>query len=319
MSTTFTNPLLPEGHADPWVIYHDGYYYYCGSGENHTIFIIKSKTLSDIGQKEKVIVWKAPEFGDHSQEIWAPELHWINDRWYIFYAADDGNNDNHRMFVLESASQDAQGTYIDKGKITDPSDKWAIDGTVLRKNDGSLYFIWSGWEGDVNEAQNLYIAPLSKEEPWKITGERVMISSPVYEWERKGFPYVNEGPQVLKKNGKIFVVYSASGSWTPDYCLGMLTTDEDSDVLHPDSWRKSPVPVFTRNDSEGVYGVGHASFTHSPDFSEDWIVYHGMSNPNAGWLGRSPRIQKFTWNSDGTPNFGAPVSIHTVLRKPSGE
>ncbi|WP_170109478.1 family 43 glycosylhydrolase [Melghirimyces profundicolus] len=129
---------------------------------------------------------------------------------------------------------------------------------------------------------------------------------------------MNEGPQILKRNGKVFIVYSASGSWTPDYCLGMLTLKDGADPMVPGSWSKSKHPVFQRNDRAGVFGPGHASFTKSPDGTEDWIVYHATSGENDGWNNRKARTQPFTWNRDGTPDFGAPVSTDTVLDVPSG-
>src|SRR5690606_14654307 len=125
---------------------------------------------------------------------------------------------NHRMYVLESEGEDAFGPYSNKGQITDSTNKWAIDGTVLRGVDGQLYFIWSGWEGDTNVRQKLYIAPMSN--PWTISGERVEISRPEHEWETIGEPHVNEGPVALVKGDRVYVIYSASGSWTDDYCLG---------------------------------------------------------------------------------------------------
>ncbi|MCZ4136287.1 alpha-N-arabinofuranosidase, partial [Escherichia coli] len=109
--------------------------------------------------------------------IWAPELHYINGAWYIYYAKDDGDNVNHRMYVMENTSPDpTQGNWQYKGQITDPTNKWAIDGTVLQTG-GQLYFIWSGWEGDTNVRQNLYIAHMSN--PWTIDSNRVEIARPM--------------------------------------------------------------------------------------------------------------------------------------------
>ena len=77
------------------------------------------------------------------------------------YAADDGNNTNHRMFVAQSDLTGPTFSFSAKGKIYDPStDRWAIDGTVLEATNGSLYFIWSGWPGAQDGLQNLYIAPM---------------------------------------------------------------------------------------------------------------------------------------------------------------
>lgn len=309
---TFANPIM-NGGADPWVIKHDGYYYYTHTVGN-AIQIWKSRSLTDMAGAESAVVWQPPADGPNSKEIWAPELHWLNGKWYIYYAADDGLNDNHRMFVLESATDDALGQYEDKGKIADPTDKWAIDGTVLSKSDGSLYFIWSGWEGDVNVDQRLYIAPMSN--PYTISGDRVEISKPELDWETVGEPTVNEGPEVLVSDKKINIVYSASGSWTDDYTLGLLSADPDSDLLNPASWAKKPEAVFAKTDR--VFGPGHCSFVKSPDDKEDWIVYHAAVTSGAGW-NRNVRAQPFTWNDDGTPNFGEPVSPGTFIPLPSGE
>jgi hypothetical protein len=81
------------------------------------------------------------------------------------------------------------------------------------------------------------------------------------------------------------------------------------------AWTKKTTPVFTRT-SDGV-GVGHASFTKSPDGSEDWIVYHAHQNPFE-FTGRDVRTQPFTWNADNSPNFGQPTSPATPIDEPSG-
>jgi GH43 family beta-xylosidase len=223
------------------------------------------------------------------------------------------------MFVLENSSADpTTGTWIFKGKIADPTDKWAIDGTVLELN-GQLYFLWSGWEGDVDVRQDIYIARMS--DPWTIQGNRVLISSPTLGWETIGNPDVNEGPEIIKNAaGRVFLVYSASGCWNDDYALGMMTLRAGGDPMNPSDWTKNAAPVFTKNTGGGAFGPGHNSFFKSVDGTEDWILYH--ANPQTGQgCGdmRSPRIQKFTWNGDGTPNFGTPVSIGAAITKPSGE
>ena len=243
---------------------------------------------------------------------WAPELHYIGGAWYIYVAACDGPNENHRMYCLEAETDDPMGRYRMKGKVADSTDRWAIDGTVLEWQ-GKLYFIWSGWEGDENVAQNLYIAPM--ENPWIISGERILISRPEYIWERQGEPYVNEGPQVLTKDGELFIVYSASGSWTDDYCLGLLRLKGD-DPLDPRAWKKKRLPVFSR--TKGVYAPGHASFVKSPDGSEDWIAYHAVAEQGGGWAARSTRMQPFTWKN-GEPFFGRPVGLEYVIPIPSGD
>ncbi len=302
------NPVAPEGH-DPWVIRRDGWYYYCYS-HNGGIWVNRSAIIQDAVQFNGAEVWRPEQGKPWSREIWAPELHFLDGRWYIYFAADDGKNEHHRMYVLEGGKGDARGAYSFGGKISDPSDKWAIDGTVMRHR-GKLYFIWSGWEGDENVSQNIYIARMR--DPLTITGERATISRPEYDWETIGRPLINEGPEVLTHGRNVFVIYSASGSWTDDYCLGQLKLT-GADPMNPDSWTKKRMPVFGRTGT--VFGPGHASFVKSPDGSEDWIVYHAAKKQGAGW-NRNTRMQRFTWSADGDPCFDYPVSEGIDIPEPS--
>lgn len=319
---TFTNPILPSG-ADPYSFHKDGYYYYTHTtGRN--IVLYKSKTIDGIKDAPHKVIWTPPKTGPYSKNLWAPEVIFLRGKWYAYFAADGSNNIHHRMYVLENASADPmEGEWVFKGQITDDTNKWAIDGDVIEHR-GKLYMIWSGWEGDANGKQEIYIAKLKN--PWTVDGPRIKLSSPEYQWEKHGdlnepdlkHVAVNEGPQFLVHKNKIFIIYSASGCWTDHYALGMLTASAKSDLLDPKSWTKSPEPVFKTSIENGVYAPGHNSFFKSPDGKEDWILYHANDKPGQGCGGfRSPRAQKFTWNSDGTPNFGIPVKTGTVLNIPA--
>ena len=320
---TFTNPLLPSG-ADPSVIYRGGYYYYMQTtGGNLTIW--KTRDVTDLRDAEKKVVWTPPQTGPYSHQIWAPELHFVDGKWYIYFAADSGTNETHRIWVLENASRDPlEGTWAMKGKLADPSDKWAIDPTVF-ENRGKLYAIWSGWQGDVDGTQNIYIARMKN--PWTIEGKRVLISTPKFPWEEFGdlpkqkvrHVNVNEGPEVLQHDAKIFLIYSASGCWTDHYALGMLTALADSDLLDPAAWKKTQHAVFSESPAAHAFGTGHNTFFESPDHKQYWFIYHANPQANEGCNGhRSPRAQPFTWNPDGTPNFGRPIPLNTPIPKPSG-
>ncbi len=321
---TFTNPILPTG-ADPWVIYKDGYYYYTNStGTNLTIW--KTRYMADLNKATPTVVWTPPAGMAYSKELWAPELHYLQGKWYMYFAADDGDNNHHRIYVIENAANDpTTGRWVFNGQVADASNKWAIDVSVF-ENKGRLYMIWSGWEGDHNGEQNIYIAALKN--PTTVGSKRVKISKPEFAWEQHGDLHdaanpphvnVNEGPEILKHGNKLFLVYSASGCWTDFYSLGMLTAAADADLLDRRSWKKSPKPVFTQSEANSVYATGHNSFFKSPDGKQDWILYHANPKPGCGCDGqRSPRMQQFTWRSDGTPDFGVPVKIGVGLAVPSG-
>ena len=215
------------------------------------------------------------------------------------------------MYVLEGDSENPALPFALKARLAPADDRWAIDGTVLERA-GRRYLVWSGWEGNENVRQSLYISALAN--PWTLRGPRVRLSTPDRSWERRGRPPVNEGPAVLHgRDGRVFVVYSASGSWTDDYCLGLLSL-VGADPLRPGSWLKCPEPVFTR--SSRVFGPGHPSFVRSPDGAELDRLPRGAAR-GAGW-DRDVRPQRFGWTNDGRPDFGIPVPPGVPIAPPSG-
>ncbi len=313
---SFHNPLNTVEGADPWLTYYDGFYYLSTTTNTSQLYIQKSATLSGLKVAKPQTIYTETE-ASRCCKMWAPEFHLLNGpdgkRWYFYYTAGPSNVDQQRTHVLESAGTDPMGPYTYKARIFDPAnDVWAIDGSVMRLND-KLYFLFSSWTGDY---QKLYIAPMSN--PWTLSGSRVLLTQSQYDWERSG-NNVTEGPVALQHADKTFIVYSTSFCASADYKLGMLTYN-GGDVLDARSWEKNPKPVFQRSDENGVYGPGHNGFFKSPDGTEDWIVYHANEGPSDGCVGRrTTRVQKFTWNTDGTPNFGTPLSLATDIQNPSGD
>jgi len=290
-----------EGGSDPWYVEGDGEYHYCYSiGEG--IAIRHAKHPFDLGTGEETIAYRAPRDTAYSWAYWAPELHRFGDSWYLYVAASDTESAHHRMYVLKG--DDPRGSFEMIGKISDPSDKWAIDGTVLCYED-ALYFVWSGWEGEEDGQQNLYIAHMR--DPTTIDSERFILSSPNHLWERRWMP-INEGPQVLEKDGRLFLLYSASGSWTDDYCLGLLRF-RGGEITDRRNWVKDPLPVLTK--VKGAYGPGHCSFLQSAD-GTDYIIYHANVTAGTGWNGRTVRMQPFGWRC-GFPVFGLPETPGKIV------
>lgn len=312
-NTKYTNPLVWQ-RADPWVYKHrDHYYYFTASvPEYDRIEIRRSLTLQGLGEAEPVVVWRKYDSGPLSANIWAPELHYIDGKWYIYFAAarttetKEGLFD-HRMYVLENnCANPLEGQWTEKGQVRTKWESFALDATTFEHR-GVRYYVWAQKDPDIAGNSNLYISKMSN--PWTLTGEQVMISKPEYPWEVIGFK-VNEGATVLKRNGRIYISYSASAT-DHHYCMGLLYADESADLLDPASWAKSPEPVFQTSEANGQYGPGHNSFTVSED-GEDVLVYHARSykeiagdplyDPN-----RHTRVQTFTWKEDGMPDFGVPV------------
>jgi GH43 family beta-xylosidase len=318
-ATSYTNPIKAQKGADPWLEYYNGNYYLITTTFTNTFVMRRSPTLAGLATAPSIQVWQDTT-SSRGTNFWAPEIHFINGRWYLYYSAGQVGAaccDTQRTHVLESAGSDPLGPYTYRNMLAGSNlntGGWLIDASVLRIG-GALYLMGSGAIG--NSGQSLVIAPLSN--PYTLSSSTFsLFSTPTLSWERQGFP-VNEGPVMLTRNGRTMVVYSASYCQTPDYKLGLLTLT-GTNPLSAASWTKTANPIFQRNDANGVYGPGHNGFFVSPNGAENWIVYHANNSASGGCgNGRTTRAQRFTWNSDNTPNLGTPVRTGVSLAAPAGE
>lgn len=309
--STFTNPLLQSG-PDPWITRDGDTYYYMHTLGNR-IAIWKTQDISRLAEATPQTVWTPPATGPNAEAIWAPELHRIGGKWYLYYtaAAKGQNNDAHRgVFVLENASADPlQGEWIDRGRVNTASA--GIDGTVF-EHESQLYFVYSPYVGPDSV---LSIARMSN--PWTLSTPETIIARPDLEWERQGGRQILEGPEFLKgPQGGLFMTYSASACWSDDYALGLLSAPAGSNLLDARSWTKTPEPVLKKGN--GVYATGHNGFFTSPDGTETWIIYHGNPAPNMQCTQqRAPHIKRIEWDAQGRPVFGSPTPIGQPVPVPS--
>ena len=299
-STHLEGPLLPSG-ADPWVTQRNGVYYYT-STERDRISLRKTTDMARLADAPPVVVWRAPASGPNSTSVWAPELHYLDGKWYLYYSAADQAHDDdaHRhIFVLENDSPDpTQGTWLDKGMLK--THRNGIDGTVF-DHAGKRYFVYSAY---VDDHSDLIIAPMPT--PWTLGEPQVDIAHPTYAWEMQGGRKIMEAPEFLQgPRGTVFLTYSASACWSDGYSLGLLQADAQADLLDPSAWRKSPEPVLTSSAKLGIYAPGHNGFFKTAD-GKDWIIFHANGGP--GWKctpRRAPYIKPFHWNAQGRPVFMA--------------
>ena len=298
--------------ADPYVYKHiDGTYYFTASIPAYDGIVLRhSDTLAGLKDAEEVRVWQKHDKGIMSEHIWAPELHYLDGKWYIYYAGGDIDDVwAIRPYILECADQDPMtGNWVEKGKMTRAEEDefsfeaFSLDGTVF-ENRGKHYYIWAEKVGVGKQISNLYIAEM--ENPCKLKTVQVLLTTPDYDWERIGF-WVNEGPAVMHHDGKIYMTYSASETGAA-YCIGMLSISEDADLLDPAMWKKERYPVLETNAEKGIYGPGHNSFTEDEQ-GNPIMVYHARTeekiegnplyNPN-----RHAMLMKLTWGEDGRPVF----------------
>ena len=305
------NPLI-EQRADPFITHPvDGMYYFTGSVPEYDRLVIRgASTIAGLATATESVVWRRPSSGRMGGHIWAPELHRVNGRWYIYFAAGDSDDVFRiRMYVLESALADPRDPtgWVLRGQIVTEWDSFALDATTFEHR-GRRYLVWAQSEPEIAVNSSLYLAELSS--PWALAGKPLRIATPTRGWEIQGYR-VNEGAAVIVRDGRVFMTFSASAT-DARYCLGLLTADADADLLDRASWVKSPEPVFVSNGWTGQYGPGHNSFTVAEDGVTDVLVYHArdyraivgdpLYDPN-----RHTRVQKLYWHRDGTPLFGVPV------------
>jgi GH43 family beta-xylosidase len=318
----FSNPVLGPGQDPSVAVVHRWYYLTQSSPDQTYITVRRSRSIKTLAAAVKHVVWRGGQSGSPCCEWWAPELHFLKGRWYIYTTADNGDNNNHRLQVLAAASP--FGPYTYKGELTTPGNTWAIDPSPLQMPSGKLFLFWSGWPGTVNGVQNIYIARLGN--PWTVSSGRTLLSTPAFGWERAPNPgtppvYVNESPEPVIHNSTISVTYSASGCFTPNYSLGLLTAQVGSTLLDPASWTKSPTPIFQSNPGADIFGPASNGFFVSPNGKQTWFAFHGVNDPagNCGWE-RDVYAQRVYWNSNGTPNLGGmPRSMTHAFGVPGGD
>jgi GH43 family beta-xylosidase len=306
-------PLIQQ-RADPFIGRHsDGYYYFTASVPAYDrIEVRRARTIAELAKAAPVDIWHKPDQGPMSELIWAPEIHWIDGAWYIYFAAaptraiKDGLF-QHRIYVITTnADNPLAGPWTVVGRVDTGMDSFCLDSTTF-KHGNIRYFVWAQKDPVIPGNSNLYIARMKS--PSQLATPPVRLSQPEFDWETRGFS-VNEGPSVLIRRGRVFISYSASAT-DENYCLGLLHARDDADLLDPRSWNKVPQPVFKTCYEQGVYGPGHNSFTVAEDGTTDLLVYHARTytkiegdplwDPN-----RHTYVKPLRWDDQGMPVFGRP-------------
>ncbi|HEX9781776.1 MAG TPA: glycoside hydrolase family 43 protein [Opitutaceae bacterium] len=312
MSTNLPlNPLILQ-RADPCIRRHaDGWYYFTASVPAYDrIELRRAHTIAGLADAPTVDVWRKPDAGPFSELIWAPEIHHIFSAWHVYFAAAPSREIKddlfqHRMYVIATpAANPLEGKWTAPVRIETGIDSFCLDATIFTHR-GATYYVWAQKDPAIRGNSNLYIARMAS--ATQLATPPVRLSAPEFEWEIRGF-WVNEGPSVVIRHGRVFISYSASAT-NENYCMGLLHASEDADLLDPASWTKSPEPVFQTDFEHKIYGPGHNSFTVAEDGVTDMLVYHARTyteivgdplwDPN-----RHAYVKPLRWDAAGMPVFG---------------
>lgn len=316
--TRYNQPFI-EQRADPYMYKNtDGMYYFTASVPAYNRIILRgAKTIEGLKTAEEKTIWKKHKEGPQSIHIWAPEIHHIYGEWYIYYAAGDMEDVwKIRPYVLHCKGQNPLEDPWEEMGMMQAADEdefsfhaFSLDATVF-ENKGKYYWIWAEKTGVGKQISNLYIARL--EAPNKLATVQRLLTTPDYNWERVDF-WVNEGPAILKHEGKIYLTFSASATGAC-YCMGMMYAEEGADLLDPHVWKKLKNPVLKTDEKKGIYGPGHNSFVKAEDGIADLCIYHArcydeiqgdpLYDPN-----RHTMIMRVVYDENNAPIFDYENSI----------
>ena len=317
----YNNPFIIQ-RADPYITKgHDGYYYFTASypafGDAlhgyDRIILRRNETVSGLAQAEEKTIWKAHESGIMARHIWAPEIHFIGGKWYVFFAAANSDDVWHiRPYLLVCEGNDPYNdTWSEMGKMQACDEdevsfnSFSLDMTYF-EHGGKHYLIWAEIIGD----SSLFMAEINPGMPQKLISKPILLTKPEYDWEKVVYR-VNEGASVLKTDDKVYIFFSASGTGA-EYCIGRLEADTDADLMNPESWKKLDSPVLQTADLIGESGPGHNSFV-TDENGDILLIYHARPESHMhGECGtfceeslydpcRHARIRKVRFDENGFP------------------
>lgn len=307
---------LAEGYGDPVLFHWDGKWYYISTNDNMDdigLYVREADTVRKLfeeGITEHLILAR-DESRELIQTFWAPEFHVIGGELYILFAVSGHvwGPQCHFMKLKKGQPIIKAESWEDPVRVRKPDGNWlsedgiTLDMTYLKTVRGS-YLVWSYRKHigtDLDTGSMLYIAAADENEPWKLAGEPVLLSRPLYGWENVAGTINNEGPYAFVKDGKVYLTYSGGSANAYTYALGLLTARETDDLLDVSVWSKRCAPVLSFYSVEGEYGPGHNSFYEDED-GDLMIAYHGETGLDQHL--RCDGIRRVHFRRDGFPEFG---------------
>ena len=315
---TFQNPIRSNG-ADPWLFFHDGFYYYVATASSR-LAIYKAANIGDLATTPGTVIY-APEAGkEWSKNLWSPEIHYFSAAdvgeadagWYCFLGSDSGDGKEtgggfggQRAYVIKCLDGDnllGRWGHPVTGEVNVPqlvtfpdsdyNDAELCGGCSVIRIGGKPYitFVSEVGRGTSDFHQVICIAKFKN--PWTVVGTPTVICMPTYDWEKGGYGFAGRDE-------------SGNQKWYPQVVEGSTAVYGDDGsvfIVYAGSGYWTPYyclgqltykggnPMLATNwvkkstpilqKSDSLCGTGHASYI--TDFSGNrWICYHAYRGSTA--------------------------------------
>ena len=310
----FVSPYRQISHiGDPFVLYDEAsgkYYMYCTGGKFRCWSSDTFKSWTELGD-----AYTETEKSFGTQNYWAPEVYKWNGAYYMVYSAArkvEGSLSStglrHSIGLAKADNPAGPFTDVYDHPLFAP-DYSVIDASLLFDDDGKIYLYYardcSENVVDGKKTSQVYGIELASDLSGTV-GEPVLLATPTSAWELKsGGTLWNEGPCVFKKNGTYYLLFTANYYASAAYSVGYATASSPLGT-----YKKAVENPILIGDGKNTSGTGHCSVTHSPDFSEMYLVYHShadvtqTTNPVAN---RTPCFDKLVIRPDGRLAVSGPT------------
>ncbi|WNG39807.1 family 43 glycosylhydrolase [Archangium violaceum] len=301
-SIRYSNPVHDAYFADPFVLrVGEGYVAY-GTGR-----VVDGRAFEVLTSPD-LVTWRSvggalellPK--EAGSDYWAPEVAEADGRWWMYYSVGHGDAGHHlRVAVADHPT----GPFIDQGVNLTPDERFAIDASPFRDEDGTWYLFHAR---DVLEGDRVgtMLAVDVLDGMTRLRGQSRTILRPSGDWqvflrERKMYGQVYdwhtlEGPFVRKYEGRYYCFYSGGNWLEPTYGVAYAVADHPlGPWVEPDG-----VPPLLRTVPDKVIGPGHNCVVSGPD-GLDVIVYHAW---DPGRTARRMCIDPLMWGQDGPRVLG---------------
>lgn len=215
--------------------------------------------------------------------IWAPSIIKANNQYYLFFGANDIQNDNELGGIGVAVSNKPGGPFKDAigkpliGKFHNGAQP--IDQFIFRDDDGQFYLYYGGWRH----------CNVAKMNPDLVSFQSFGDGETFKEVTPENYV---EGPFMFKRNGKYYFMWSEGGWGGPNYSVAYAIAD-------------SPLGPFERigkilqQDPEVATGAGHHSVIHIPNTDDYYIVYHRRPLTETDAAHRVTCIDRMFFDEDG--------------------